>query len=312
MKMTGFFKFLKLKKMKKVLLVVVVMLMGVKGWAWGNGMLQVYWNGTSPTYWYIDTVNYPNNKWQVGIANKVFFNTTQINQKTMITDTINQVPANDTSVFYLKFPRSPLHFEFNMSISYAMVGDSNDYGTIEVSPDNGSHWVDILKEDSLYQIIFIGTKPKLRGYNTGLIQASMNAWQAGQTSGPVSWTNTVDTVLIRFTYITGNGSQLYDGWMFGDINIYDWHDGINDITNESIISIAPNPVEDVLHIKRKIAAAKNESVQVMNMMGEVVFSGQWSVVGGELSVDVSGLAKGVYLLRYSCDNGEARERFVKE
>ena len=123
---------------------------------------------------------------------------------------------------------------------------------------------------------------------------------------------TFGTALFRFTYITDSINTPTDGWMIDDIYVNDWYEGINDIPNESIISIAPNPVVDVLHIKRKIGAAKNESVQVMNMMGEVVFSGQWSVVGGGLSVDVSGLAKGGYLLRYSCDKGEARERFVKE
>lgn len=276
--------------------------MGVKGWAWGFGYLSVHWSSNQSNYWYIDTINYPNNKWQVGNYNKTVFT----NGFGMVTDTLNSLPAKDTSVFILKFPRSQWHWEFYFSLYYSMDGDTTDFGMIEISPDSGNHWVNILTEDTLYQMVYPpwNPKPTLKGSITwGQIEVRMDSWEEAQTGFPVLWTH--DTALIRFTYITDSGSAPHDGWLINQIEIADWHEGINDISNNSIISIAPNPVEDMLHIKRKIGGAKNESIQVVNMMGEVVKNCQLSVVGGELSVDVSGLEKGVYLLRYSCDKGEA-------
>lgn len=299
--------------MKKVLLVLVVMLMGVKGWG------QLYWGINFEDNWYlnrltIDTVSCLNNKWQIGKPNKTVFDSSFSYPNAIVTDTLNPVPANDTSVFYIKHIRSQHYAFFVLDFWHKMDGDSTDFGKIEVMPDTEGVWVNVLEEDTAYNMHWWSNKPSLKGSLNGWeqVRIGMENWSSKYQGNlyPIKWNS--DSVLIRFTYITDSGGTPHDGWMIDDIYVNDWFEGINEVPNESIIGITPNPVEDVLHIKRKIAAAKNESVQVMNMMGEVVMSGQLSVVGGELSVDVSGLAKGVYLLRYSCDKGEARERFVKE
>jgi hypothetical protein len=296
--------------MKKVLLVMVLVLMGVKGWGqsgwWYNDSL---YNGKL----LIDTNS--SCKWQIGKANKTVFQT--IN-KVIVTDSINPVPAKDTSVFVIKFPRISQVISY-LTVTFALDGDSSDYGKIEVSPDSGHHWVDILKEDSVYHIIwrngFFGglvPKPSFKGASNGtkIFWADMTTWAHASFGYPVLWPLITgafppDSILYRFTYITDSGSAPHDGWMIDHIETFDYYnDGITDPSNCVQLSLSPNPVSDVLHITK--LTAKHEEIEVVNMMGEVVirehnFTGE--------TVDVRGLAKGVYLLRYSSDKGVRMERF---
>jgi hypothetical protein len=230
------------------------------------------------------------------------------NYYAMVTDTLYPVPANDTSVFVLKFPRSPFHWEFWLEVFYEMDGDSTDFGMIEISPDKGNHWVNILTEDTLYQMTYFSWNPKptLKGSTNGYksLLVRMDNWEEATSGYPVLWSDSVDTALIRFTYITDSGSAPHDGWSIGEIEIYDWHEGIDEPCNCVLLSLSPNPVSDVLYVTR--TPAKHEEIEVVNMMGEVVirehnFTGE--------TVDVRGLAKGVYLLRYSSDKGVRMERF---
>ena len=50
-------------------------------------------------YIFIDTINNPNNIWQIGLSQKTFLSSSDV---VMITDTLNSYPANDTSSFILK------------------------------------------------------------------------------------------------------------------------------------------------------------------------------------------------------------------
>lgn len=274
---------------------------------------------------YRDTISNPNCRWQIGKPNKTIFTEAETLPNAIVTDTINTIPVNDTSVFYISAQYDAQHGIGGLLFSYKLDGDSADFGKIEISPDSGQHWVNIIAQESTYHIIWtfdyteVGFQPTLNGVEHGWYYFACNfgLWAYSTSGYPVLWdhnipTGSTKTALFRFTYITDSINNPRDGWMIDDVRIWGGITSVSDLSNNVQMELSPNPVEDVLHIKRKIGGAKDESVQVMNMMGEVVFSGQWSVVGGELSVDVSGLAKGVYLLRYSCDKGEARERFVKE
>ena len=307
--------------MKKVLLVVVVMVMGVKGWGQIFPIYGAYCNFDGfldRLIIYRDTISNPNCRWQIGKPNKTVFTSAYPNNlpNAIVTDTLNPVPANDTSVFYIKFLRTYLVTSM-LSFNFMMDGDSNDFGKVEVSPDSGHHWVDILKEQNTYNISWLsnlpyvpGSAPSLNGSSNGwqLYFANMNDWGNSSVGYPVLWNyNIPDTILYRFTYITDSGSTPHDGWMIDNIQVWDYYEGINEACNCVQFELSPNPVNDVLHVSR--IPAKNEAIQVMNMMGAVVL--EVNNFSGE-TLDVSRLPKGVYLLRYSCDKGEARERFVKE
>lgn len=290
------------------------MILSLKSW----GQIGIYYINLDDSLYInhiiIDTVNYPNNKWQIGKPQKVVFDSAYSYPNAIVTDTSNPLPAKDTSVFYLRHLRlaswQKVYF-YELGFWHKMNGDSSDFGKIEIMPDTEGIWVDILDEDSTYDIYWHSTKPNLNGSTNGwkYVHATMTPWSIFSQGSPypVKWN--ADTILIRFTYITDSGSAPHDGWMIDQFDIWDWIEGINDVPNQSIISIMPNPVEDMLHIKRKITAAKNEEIEVMNMMGEVVIKDR-NFVGEE--VDVSQLPSGVYLLHYNCDQGASNMKFTVE
>jgi hypothetical protein len=74
----------------------------------------------------IDTISNPNNIWQIGVPNKPLFNTAYSVPNVIVTDTINTVPANDTSTFYLFHLRDnqELWHTFGINFWYQMDGDS--------------------------------------------------------------------------------------------------------------------------------------------------------------------------------------------
>lgn len=76
---------------------------------------------------------------------------------------------------------------------------------------------------------------------------------------------------------------------------------------ESQFSLFPNPVIDVLHIQSK-GDSVIDSVAIYNYMGQLVLTTKPTAAG----VDVSGLSKGVYVLKATTNNGTTVTKFVKE
>lgn len=101
---------------------------------------------------YIDSVNNPNNSWQVGMPQKTTFTTSYSVPNVLVTDTVNPYPANDTSAFYIGYtttePSASIHWEhWDLSFKYAVDSDSlTDRGFIEFSTDNGITWIDLIND----------------------------------------------------------------------------------------------------------------------------------------------------------------------
>jgi hypothetical protein len=80
--------------------------------------------------------------------------------------------------------------------------------------------------------------------------------------------------------------------------------GINDVDGNVAFSIYPNPVTDRLSINCNEAVRE---ISVMDISGRTVMT-----LSNTNSIDVSGLATGVYMLRVATENGVSVQKFVKE
>lgn len=259
-----------------------------------------------------DTISNPNCNWQIGKPNKTIFNSSYSVPNSIVTDTINSVPPNDTSSFYLIHQR-PFYGDsihaFGLEFFYKLDGDSTDFGLIEISPDSGITWINMLTQDTTYQFSWALPKPTLTGSTNGWEHFSvyMSPWASCSDTFPVYMTS--DSILFRFTYITNADSSAHDGWIIDDIYIVDApspFDGLNEIHSSDLIAIYPNPVSQKLRIKRNKNITKC-SIQIYSYTGELVLSHKNLV---DDTIDISFLADGSYLLKYVDDNSYSINKFT--
>lgn len=254
---------------------------------------------------YIDTFSNPNCIWQVGHPTKTVFTNAHSVPNAIVTDTLNPVPPNDTSIFYLQHLKSDIPWcVFALHFWYQTKGDSTDRGIIEVSPDSAhSVWINLLTQDTTYNFQWWSEKPTLTGSTVGWKEFDLYLLNAGSTIGSY---NLADTILFRFTYITDNINTLHDGWMIDDIGVDDWMSGISEIQNDNLISVYPNPTTDHLTIQRNKSSDK-QSVKIFDYTGQVLSENQ--NFAGE-TIDTRQLNNGVYLLKYSDTKSFSIKKFI--
>jgi hypothetical protein len=257
----------------------------------------------------IDTLINQNNLWQVGSPQKTIFTSAFSVPNVIVTDTTNSYPTNDTSSFIIVNVVTGGGFELPphtviLAGEYYVNSDTlTDYGTIEFSPDNGTTWVDLINDTTYASLLlWIFQKPTLTG--------NSNGWQSFKLQlaqlGPVFNIQDGDTVLYRFTFISDSIQTNKDGLMFDNLHFEDWVEGIEEIQNDNLISIFPNPASDELRIHRTKVSA-NQRIQILNYTGQVLYSNSNFI---EEAIDIRQLTNGTYLLKYSDSKNFSIKKFV--
>jgi hypothetical protein len=272
-------------------------------WQWGMDFENPYYL-TKVSF---DTASNPNCIWQVGHPTKTVFTAAHSIPNSLVTDTLNSVPANDTSTFYLLHERdnlAPFHV-FGLHFWFQLDGDSTDYGIIEVSPDNGLNWINLLTQDTTYQFNWQTTKPTLSGSTNGWQQFNleMNQWASGWGSFPIAMT--ADTIRFKFTY-TDSSLTAKDGWIMDDFLIEDVWEGIEEVENYNLITIYPNPVKGQLSIKTD-QISSSQSIQITNYQGQVLYDNKDF---HDNLIDITHLTNGLYFLRYSDTKAFSIKKFI--
>jgi hypothetical protein len=254
----------------------------------------------------IDTLTNQNNLWQVGAPQKTIFTSALSLPNAIVTDSIYSYPTSDTSSFIIV---NVADFGFELGQNVILAGQYNvnsdtltDYGTIEFSPDNGTTWIDLINDTTFYICAWNLPKPILTG--------NSNGWQYFwvQLGGFGSLFNIEygDTVLYRFTFISDSIQTNKDGLMFDDFHFEDIAEGIDEMENDNLISLYPNPVNDQLSIKTN-QTGNPRSIQIMNYEGTIVYDDK--KFDGNL-IDTHNLISGLYFLRYSDTKSFSIKKFV--
>lgn len=267
----------------------------------------------------IDTINYPFNKWQIGKPSKPIFNQSYSLVNALVTDTLNSIPASDTSVFIFKaynpfmFP-VPSYVVSRMSFFYKMNKDSNDIAMVEVAADTGMHWVNMLDEDTTYNIVWYGNKPNFADTSTNwkYFQSNFSQWfSAPYSSGFYPYYADADTFKFRFTYISSATSANKEGWMIDDINF-------NFMTPESVSShtsieqttlFYPNPTRNSIKLHRAFdSKAENDFIRIYTTDGKCVHHQN---VQQQKEIKFN-LKPGLYFLIYESGNIHHTQKIVIE
>lgn len=242
--------------MKKLIFTIVMLTLSIHSfgqWDWGINFESTWYLDRIS----IDTLSNPNCIWQIGEPNKSEFTEARSLPNAILTDIVNPVPPNDTSVFYLFHERdnsNPFHI-FVLRFWYKMHGERTDFGKIEISPNEGTDWVNVLTGDQIYNMYWVSPKPTLNGSTDDWqhFALDISEWASDWDNFPIPMN--ADTIQFRFTYITDNSVSSYDGWMLDDIYLEDWWENISESRQHNLIDLYPNPTSG----KLMITTAKNEA-----------------------------------------------------
>lgn len=242
---------------------------------------------------FIDTINYPNNKWQIGKPQKPTLNHAYESKNAIVTDTLNPYPTNDTSVFIVS--NSAIGGGFVWPLVAALHGyywvesDSlNDFGTIEFSPDNGNTWIDLIA-DTVFDLYWYSDKPTLTGNSGG--------WKGFDVDlTPIAFAFDIDyqdTLQFRFSFFTDSIHDSLGGLMFDNFYFEDWVEGIEESELYDKIKLYPNPANNSLVINTLI-----NDYRIIDVFGNLVLSGS-GLNSNSYKINTSTLRNGTYLLSIS-------------
>lgn len=152
--------------------------------------------------------------------------------------------------------------------------------TVHVRPNDGTGWTNIFNEH----------------FDTNSWQH--NSWKQETFVLPASCINS-PTVKIAFLLTGQNGGEFG----FDDVVVEDNSVGIEDVNKKLKINVYPNPVTNFVHIH---APQNLGQVDIFNATGSLVLSKFVGKCDG--SIDVSGLAEGLYIIGASTPHGYISSR----
>lgn len=205
--------------------------------------------------------NPKNNSWQIGQPGKTFFNAARTGAKAIMTDTIAPYPANDTSsfIYIIRNPYTQSCFT-SMSFWHKFDADSlADVGIIEASYDGGKSWL-IAKDTNnvmpnwsnfWWEADYHATSntysshlATITGKSDGWIQSRFNwQWWIPVKSDTIMYP--LDSLMIRFTFISDGIDNGREGWLIDDIltssAIPEMCSGLDDHSTKAALNVSPNP-----------------------------------------------------------------------
>lgn len=196
---------------------------------------------------------------------------------------------------------------FNPDTGYVGGGNCISYPNITTgstwkTTDGGSTWQLESNNSSGAKLFFTDL---ITGYN---IQADCTG--AGPllktTNGGSTWNNEpTPQAGLRGIFFSSasNGYAVGDG---GVIIKYGIPTSINNYFDNRIISVYPNPATDNINIM----SSQNSQLEISTMQGQIIQ--QLSIQQGETSININGLAKGVYVIRLKNSERTEVTKFIKE
>ena len=252
----------------------------------------------------IDTLHNPDNCWQIGKPNKLFFDSAYSVPNAIVTDTVNPYPANDTSYFIIRHivpPFSGFEFSGNADLYsyYKVDSDSlNDFGYIEFSHNNGATWIN-LQSDTIYNQYwnYMGSPPVFTGNSGGWKQFKIYFDELG----PLFNIQEGDTLLFRFAFISDSIENNRDGLMFDNIKIVDTFAKIKENKSQSLIKVYPNPSHAILNIELsnnlKQSNALSNLLELYSSDGRLLL--KQKMQNTQHTIDLSNYKAGIYFIKVS-------------
>ncbi len=148
----------------------------------------------------------------------------------------------------------------------------------------------------------------------GGAQASNIFWQvAGQAT--LGTTSDFSGIILCQTQIAMQTGATFDGRLLSQTAItLDGNSiilGINENSLDNGLALYPNPTKNLVNLVNK-ANISLEKMMIFDINGKLVSKTDLSTIKGEMAVDVSSLATGVYVVKIVGENAISVKRLVKE
>jgi hypothetical protein len=247
----------------------------------------------------------PHNIWQIGRTHKPTFDTAYSRPKVIITDTVNPYPANNYSVFNIRniAGMGDVYDLKVISGYYNVQTDSlHAYGSIDISPDNGVTWIDIIHDTVYKNFNWYTPKPVLKGNSYG--------WRYFEVMiadiGSVFNVHLGDTILYRYSFKSDSTASNLGGLMFDNFNFMDWVEGISEVHFKPVRSkLYPNPAYNNVTIEFENPASGLYQLKIYDIHSKQMFIKE-DIPGNKVTVNIQFLKPGVYI--YKLTNLQAQQR----
>jgi hypothetical protein len=224
----------------------------------------------------------PNNIWQIGKPQKIFFDSAYSKPKAIVTDTINPYPINNLSSFQLVMKQQWFGSGGVPYLQFRHKFDTDslrDGGYIETSYDGGATWINAANNSDIYGM---GIHDTILGGIHAFTGKSSNGWYDSQI-GWFGWCWGLgqppaiipDSIIVRFTFKSDNIQTNKEGWMIDNImvGLYWCPIDVHEIYSYNNFNVFPNPFSTsaIIKINDSNLNLKNERMKVYNVLTEEVF-----------------------------------------
>ena len=88
--------------------------------------------------------------------------------------------------------------------------------------------------------------------------------------------------------------------------------GIDNISEDNILQVYPNPVMSVMNVQLKNNFTGSAEITITDVLGKTVQRRSVNINNGDMGIDVSGFTNGVYMIEVIAGSQKFASRFVKE
>ncbi|MBI1266176.1 MAG: T9SS type A sorting domain-containing protein [Cryomorphaceae bacterium] len=251
------------------------------------------------------------NLWQIGTPQKTWLNDATSGVNGIITDTVALYPSNNHSYFDLQigYFNNPV-FDFNCFVMFSHKMDSDtlhDGGYLTTSMDGGETWNDVFTplDFGAYQLDNIDHEGNFYYQNYDTLcngesgfsgrrnwETTFIGWTVYLVEPPTLNPPVIDTLLVRFNFISDSLDNQREGWLIDDIVLCTIRNSSIGENEPFVKSVYPNPSISGVTIAF-LAIEPDVALEVYSNDGRLVFTEEYNAVQ-QIEYPNAFLVPGVY------------------
>ncbi|MBN2521498.1 MAG: T9SS type A sorting domain-containing protein [Bacteroidales bacterium] len=277
-----------------------------------------------------------NNIWQIGIPQKTFINSALWNsKKCIITDTVNNYPVNNYSVFTVSvhWPKieeivSPI---IDFGFHHKFYTDSaTDGGRVEVS-FNGEEWFDVwnkynLEPGEIGEGLWYISRDKVKSLDSTGFSGNISTWKEENPKNEwehvaafyiYPYDDDMVSFYLKFIFASDSIDNNKEGWAIDNICIYyvdDLRENKNNIyfKNNGSFIIYPNPANGNINLVFNNSFFQKEvNYKIVDARGQILEEKSIEqIYDNSYSINLENLLPGIYFLVLSDKKRIITKKFV--